>query len=93
MRERAGDYFEIQRQHESPYMLIVAPVKENQRMVPSADESQTFGIERLKQLRSTIPAVTHVDYSARLQTVDAERNRCCISCLGHLLSRPVARSW
>jgi len=59
---------------DSPYMLLVAPVREEIRC-ELPDEYQTkFGIERLNYARSSIPAVTHVDYSARVQTVDQTRN-------------------
>ena len=59
---------------DSPYMLMVAPVAENLRL-PVADEDENlFGIDKLKVPRSKIPAVTHVDYSARVQTVDEETN-------------------
>jgi carbamoyltransferase len=71
LREDASEYFDIAPQHESPYMLIVAPVR-NEKRRPV--ESGAVGLDKLKQLRSVVPAVTHVDYSARLQTVDAERN-------------------
>jgi carbamoyltransferase len=69
-RESVKDYFEFE--GDSPYMLMVAPVKENRRL--AAADQNLFGVEKLKVPRSTIPAVTHVDYSARLQTVDEERN-------------------
>lgn len=69
-RERMGDYFELA--GESPYMLIVAPVKQALRL-PVAES--VSGLARLKQARSTIPAVTHVDYSARIQTVTREDNQ------------------
>ncbi|WP_435010664.1 carbamoyltransferase family protein [Tundrisphaera lichenicola] len=70
--DRARDYFDMPRGSESPYMLVVAPVKEDHRVAtPGAD--QLFGIDRLKAPRSTIPAVTHVDGSARVQTVDDDR--------------------
>jgi carbamoyltransferase len=69
-RESVKDYFEFE--GDSPYMLMVAPVKENRRL--AAADQNLFGVEKLKLPRSTIPAVTHVDYSARLQTVDEERN-------------------
>jgi carbamoyltransferase len=55
-------------------MLVVAPVKEARRRKMSADEERLFGIEKLKVARSEIPAVTHVDYSARVQTVDSQWN-------------------
>ncbi len=71
LREHASEYFEIDEQHDSPYMLIVAPVREEKRK--EVDQG-LFGLDKLKQVRSVIPAVTHVDYSARLQTVDGERN-------------------
>ena len=68
-RERVRDYFDLDA--DSPYMLIVAPVKEAIRLPVSEAAS---GLERLKQLRSTIPAVTHVDFSARVQTVARDQN-------------------
>lgn len=71
LREHASEYFDIEERHDSPYMLIVAPVKEDKRK--DVDQG-LFGLDKLKQNRSVIPAVTHVDYSARLQTVDGERN-------------------
>jgi carbamoyltransferase len=72
LAERVGDYFEIDRP--SPYMAMVALVKESLRIAPNPEHAQLFGIERLKEPRSTIPAVTHLDYSARLQTVHRETN-------------------
>jgi len=71
LREHASEYFDIAPEHDSPYMLIVAPVKGDKRK--DVDQG-LFGLDKLKQVRSVIPAVTHVDYSARLQTVDGERN-------------------
>ncbi len=72
LQESVADYFELDR--ESPYMLLVAPVREDRRVpVPVEDEGR-WGIEQLKVRRSEIPAVTHVDYSARVQTVSAEDN-------------------
>ena len=75
LRERCGEYFDIPHDHDSPYMLLVAPVTAAKR-VPGADGRmrQVEGIDRLKVLRSTVPAVTHVDYSARVQTVTPELN-------------------
>jgi len=68
-RERVADYFELE--EESPYMLLVAPIKsELRRPIPSG----VTGLELLKQERSTLPAVTHVDYSARIQTVAQSDN-------------------
>ena len=72
LRERVSDYFDLDQ--ESPYMLLVAPVAAAQRRALSPEEQQRFGMEKLLTLRSTIPAVTHVDYSARVQTVTAEEN-------------------
>jgi carbamoyltransferase len=70
--ERVGDYFELDRS--SPYMLLVAPVREDRRIPLSSEEEKLFGIERLNIPRSDIPAVTHVNYSARVQTVSREDN-------------------
>jgi carbamoyltransferase len=70
--EACKDYFELDR--ESPYMLLVAPVVESKRLLMTPEQEQLFGIEKLKVARSRIPAVTHVDYSARIQTVTQERN-------------------
>jgi carbamoyltransferase len=69
LEERAAEFFDLA--VPSPYMLLVAPVAESQRR---ETDSSVTGIERLKQVRSTIPAVTHVDASARIQTVSAEAN-------------------
>ena len=72
IKERASDYFEIDR--ESPYMLLVAPVKKEIRREMSDEERKLFGLDKLHVVRSSIPAVTHVDYSARLQTVNKDDN-------------------
>ena len=72
LAERVSDYFDLDRP--SPYMLIVAPVKESLRIAMTQQQERLFGIERLNVPRSTIPAVTHVDYSARIQTVHQETN-------------------
>jgi carbamoyltransferase len=72
LRERVAEYFELDA--DSPYMLLVAPVREHLRRPLTADEERLFGIEKLNVPRSTIPAVTHVDYSARIQTVRREEN-------------------
>ena len=72
LRERVSDYFELN--SDSPYMLIVAPVKE-ERQIPMTDAQQKlWGIDQLNVVRSDIPAVTHIDYSARVQTVTRETN-------------------
>ncbi len=71
MEERASDCFQLT--EPSPYMLLVAPVKEALRVSAHAEEPDTIGA-RLKRRRSTLPAITHVDYSARVQTVSASDN-------------------
>ena len=68
----ASAYFEIDRA--SPYMLLVAPVAQDIRLEMSPEEQQRFGIDKLNVGRSSIPAVTHVDYSARVQTVHEDTN-------------------
>jgi carbamoyltransferase len=70
LEERAGDYFDLT--SESPYMLLVADVAQSQRLAKPAEES--VGFDRLKHERSTLPAVTHIDGSARVQTVGRERH-------------------
>lgn len=72
LAEEASDWFELDA--ESPYMLMTAPVKTMRRNEETDDEKNRFGIDRLQNVRSSIPAVTHVDYSARIQTVDQKRN-------------------
>jgi carbamoyltransferase len=74
LEDRAAEWFEMTPGVTSPYMLLVAPVKESHRIASTNGAPQLRGIGRLKTLRSTIPAVTHVDYSARVQTVDAQRH-------------------
>jgi carbamoyltransferase len=70
--DEVSNYFE--HQGTSPYMLVVAPVKEEHRKDTSKEDEGLFGIEKLNIPRSTIPAITHVDYSARIQTVHEETN-------------------
>ncbi|HYO63105.1 MAG TPA: carbamoyltransferase [Pyrinomonadaceae bacterium] len=72
LRERVHEYFELD--CDSPYMLLVAPVREALRLPVTEAEGKLFGVEKLNVPRSTIPAVTHVDYSARVQTVRREDN-------------------
>jgi len=79
LAEHASEWFDLPRGHESPYMLLTAPVTERQRTpISSADQaimkSHPDFCRRAAVVRSTIPAVTHVDHSARVQTVDARRN-------------------
>jgi carbamoyltransferase len=72
LREHAADWFELD--VDSPYMLLVANVAERRRRSMTAAEQSLFGIEKLNVPRSEIPAVTHVDYSARIQTVHRDTN-------------------
>jgi carbamoyltransferase len=71
LREDVADYFELD--CDSPYMLLVAPVKK-ERQIPMPEGNKVWGIEQLNLLRSDIPAITHIDYSARIQTVSRETN-------------------
>ncbi len=72
LEEEVSNYFEIDRP--SPYMLLVAPVREELRRAMTPAEQALFGLEKLNVTRSTLPAITHVDYSARIQTVSKETN-------------------
>ena len=72
LRERVNDYFDLD--VDSPYMLLVAPVKENRRIKLNEEQEKLFWIEKLNIARSEIPAITHIDYSARVQTVHKETN-------------------
>ena len=74
LREDANEYFELAEDKESPYMLLVAPVQERKRIKLNGDEKDLSGIELLKVKRSVVPGITHVDYSARVQTVDEKRH-------------------
>ncbi len=73
LRERVSEYFELDR--DSPYMLIVAPVKRERCIPLTAEQRELWGIDKLNVARSDIPAVTHIDYSARIQTVTPDTNR------------------
>jgi carbamoyltransferase len=72
LREDVSDWFEIE--SDSPYMLLVADVVKNRRREMTEEESKLFGIDKLNVPRSEVPAITHVDYSARVQTVHKETN-------------------
>ena len=72
LKERLGDYFDMSPGTDSPYMLLVAPVRENHRLAINGNQAR--GLDRVSLVRSDIPAVTHVDYSARIQTVDPDRH-------------------
>jgi carbamoyltransferase len=70
LREKVSEYFEIDR--ESPYMLLVASLVKEKRIPMTVEQERLFGIDKLNVVRSEVPAVTHVDYSARIQTIDRE---------------------
>ncbi len=72
LREHVGEYFEMN--EDSPYMLLVAPVKKERQLSMTEEQKALFGIEKLNIPRSDIPAVTHLDHSARIQTVDGRHN-------------------
>ena len=72
LREDVGEWFE--HYSDSPYMLLVADVQNNKRRAMTPDEEALFGIDKLNVPRSSIPAITHVDYSARIQTVHSDTN-------------------
>jgi carbamoyltransferase len=79
LAEHAAEWFDLPRGHDSPYMLLVASVRDDHRLPISAERAAVMARDpdlraRVNVPRSTVPAVTHVDYSARLQTVDAERD-------------------
>ncbi|MDH3784947.1 MAG: carbamoyltransferase [Acidobacteriota bacterium] len=74
LREHASEWFAVRDNEDSPYMLLVADVAEKRRVEPTGENKDLTGFDRLKVPRSTIPAVTHVDDSARVQTIDADRH-------------------
>ena len=73
LREKVSEYFNLDQ--DSPYMLLVADINEKIKINMSEEDEKLFGIEKLNIKRSSIPAVTHVDYSARVQTVSEETNK------------------
>ncbi|MEM9541952.1 MAG: carbamoyltransferase [Cyanobacteria bacterium P01_E01_bin.42] len=81
LEERVSDYFALDRQ--SPYMLLVAPIREELHIPMTEEQQKLFGIEKLKIPRSTLPAITHVNYSARVQTVSAKTNPRYYDLLSH----------
>lgn len=74
LEERVNEFFEMRAHQPSPYMLLVAPVQGDKRLPLSAPDLQRAGIDKLRIQRSVVPAITHVDYSARVQTVDRDRH-------------------
>jgi carbamoyltransferase len=74
LQERVDEFFEMRPREESAYMLLVAPVAESKRYKLNGEAEGLFGIDKLKVPRSQVPAITHVDYSARVQTVDEKRH-------------------
>jgi carbamoyltransferase len=74
LEERVDEYFDTRPREQSPYMLLVAPVRKSKRESCNGQPPGLKGIDKLKLRRSVVPAITHVDYSARVQTVDADRH-------------------
>jgi len=74
LKHRVHEFFDMRPNEDSPYMLLVAPVRDEKRLAHENGQGQLFGIDKLKVNRSVIPSVTHVDYSARVQTIDPTRH-------------------
>ncbi len=74
LRDDVDEYFEMRPNEDSPYMLLVAPVQGDKRLAEGEQMASLRGLEKLKCKRSVVPAITHVDYSARVQTVDRDRH-------------------
>jgi carbamoyltransferase len=74
LREKVQEYFSMRPNEDSPYMLLVAPVKEDKRLSLNGHAHGVEGLHKLKLKRSVVPAITHVDYSARVQTTDENRH-------------------
>ncbi len=74
LRSQVSEYFEMRDEEDSPYMLLVAPVQQSKRIALDGEEKEYEGLDKLKLERSKVPAITHVDHSARVQTVDEKRH-------------------
>jgi len=74
LREHVHEYFEMQPRQDSPYMLLVAHLRQSKRLNVNTSPDQLKGLDKLKVKRSVVPAITHVDYTARIQTVDPQRH-------------------
>ncbi len=74
LHDEAANWFELEAQHSSPYMLLVVNINSERQLTMTEEQSSLFGIEKLNVPRSEIPAVTHIDYSARIQTVHHDTN-------------------
>ncbi len=74
LREDVANYFQMRPEEDSPYMLLVASIQEAKRLTPDLPIESLKGLEKLKVKRRVVPAITHVDYSARIQTVDSQRH-------------------
>lgn len=85
LREKVADWFEMDA--DSPYMLVVSPVKKERRREMTSEQSKLFGIDKLNIPRSDIPAVTHIDYSARVQTVDGQSHAAYRSLIEHFYEK------
>ncbi len=91
LREHVDEYFDYGEEYDSPYMLVVCPVREDKLEASAADEAPLEGLDRVRARRSVLPAVTHVDDSARIQTVDAVPTASTSSCSLRSTARPAAR--
>lgn len=85
LREHVSDWFDID--VESPYMMLVSDVNKAHRHKMSSEEEELFGIDKLNIVRSNIPAVTHVDYSARIQTVNSDTNHSYHALISHFYKK------
>ena len=74
LAEKASEWFELEPDQSSPYMLLVAGIRNQHRRQMTTAEENLFGIDKLNVPRSSLPSITHVDYSARIQTVHADTN-------------------